>query len=79
MNEALSAFSPVENVLFGLFATCFAVSALVLLYRANDLFMTDVPTTGGELTEGVIGTPHLANPLFAISEADKDIVSLVYS
>lgn len=79
MNEALSAFSPVENVLFGLFATCFAVSALVLLYRADDLFMTDVPTTGGELTEGVIGTPHLANPLFAISEADKDIVSLVYS
>ncbi len=41
--------------------------------------MVDVPAAGGELTEGVIGTPHLANPLFAISEADKDIVSLVYA
>ncbi|MEI6345808.1 MAG: peptide ABC transporter substrate-binding protein [bacterium] len=79
MNEAVSAFSPLENVLFWLFATCFAVSSLVLLYRANDLFMVDVPAAGGELTEGVIGTPHLANPLFAISEADKDIVSLVYA
>jgi len=79
MNEAVSAFSPVEKVLFGLFAGSFALGALVLLYRANDLFMIDVPTYGGELTEGVIGTPHLANPLFAISEADKDIVSLVYA
>ncbi|MEK7645059.1 MAG: peptide ABC transporter substrate-binding protein [Patescibacteria group bacterium] len=79
MNEAVSAFSPIENVLFWLFVTCFAVSALVLLYRANDLFMVDIPAAGGELTEGIIGTPHLANPLFATSEADKDIVSLVYA
>lgn len=79
MNEAVSAFSPIEKALFWLFAGLFAASALVLLYRANDLFMIDVPAAGGELTEGVIGTPHLANPLFAISEADKDIVSLVYA
>lgn len=79
MNEAISAFSPLENVLFGLFIICLTASAFTLLYRANDFFMVDIPTTGGELTEGVIGTPHLANPLFAISEADKDIVSLVYA
>lgn len=79
MNEAISAFSPVEKALFWLFAGLFTASALVLLYRANDLFIVDVPAAGGELTEGVIGTPHLANPLFAISEADKDIVSLVYA
>ena len=79
MNEAISAFSPVEKVLFWIFAAIFAFSALTLLYKANDLFMIDVPTNGGELVEGIIGTPHLANPLFAISEADKDIDALIYA
>ncbi len=79
MNETVSAFSPLEKVLFWLCGLIFLISALVLLSKANDLFMVDVPTRGGELVEGVIGTPHLANPLFAVSEADKDIVSLVYA
>ena len=57
MNEAVSAFSPIENVLFWLFVTCFAVSALVLLYRANDLFMVDIPAAGGELTKAS-SAPH---------------------
>lgn len=39
-----------------------------------------VPTYGGEMIEGVIGQPSKINPLLAQNnEADKDLVSLLYS
>lgn len=39
-----------------------------------------VPAVGGAYTEGILGQPRTANPLFAThSSADLDIVSLLYS
>jgi len=41
--------------------------------------MVNVPTYGGKITEGIVGTPRFINPLLAISDADRDLTSLVYS
>ena len=41
--------------------------------------MVSVPMRGGSLSEGIIGTPRFVNPVLALSDADKDLVSLVYS
>ncbi|MFZ2072718.1 MAG: ABC transporter substrate-binding protein [Minisyncoccia bacterium] len=41
--------------------------------------MTGVPMQGGSLSEGIIGTPRFVNPVLALSDAERDLVSLVYS
>jgi len=41
--------------------------------------MVDKPITGGELREGVLGTPRFINPLLSVSDADRDLEMLVYS
>jgi len=41
--------------------------------------MVDIPTYGGQIVEGIIGTPRFINPLLAISDADRDLTALVYS
>jgi len=40
---------------------------------------TLVPDTGGEYVEGIVGRPVAINPVLAISDADRDICSLVFS
>lgn len=45
----------------------------------NNNYVTAVPTAGGTLVEGVVGTPRFVNPVLAITRADHDMVSLVYS
>ncbi|MEY2671770.1 MAG: hypothetical protein RL687_187, partial [Candidatus Parcubacteria bacterium] len=41
--------------------------------------MVSVPKTGGNISEGIIGIPTFVNPILAISSADKDMTTLVYS
>lgn len=50
-----------------------------MLLKVNAQFLVEVPRFGGTLTEGVVGTPRFINPVIAISDADRDITSLVYS
>ena len=39
-----------------------------------------VPVAGGTITEGLIGTPKLINPLFApLNDVDRDLSALIYS
>ncbi len=41
--------------------------------------MVNVPLQGGSITEGIVGTPRFVNPVLAFSDADNDLVSLIYS
>lgn len=60
----------------------FSIFIIAALYTAN-LFNNSqkslVPTGGGTLTEGIVGTPRFANPVLAITRADQDVAALVYS
>ena len=54
-------------------------SLLFVVLSANSLFLTSVPTPGGTIVEGIVGTPRFVNPVLAITRADHDMVALVYS
>lgn len=45
----------------------------------SDHFKVEIPGTGGELKEGVVGLPHMINPVLAVTDVDRDISALTYS
>jgi peptide/nickel transport system substrate-binding protein len=71
--------NPTEKILFYIFSTIFAITAILMLYRVHKHFLVEIPTYGGQFTEGVIGSPRFINPILSISDTDRDLVSLVYS
>ncbi|MSU45242.1 MAG: hypothetical protein EXS47_01275 [Candidatus Zambryskibacteria bacterium] len=75
----INSFSLTEKTIFFIFVTLFIGSGISLLYQVNKMFIVAVPDYGGELVEGVIGSPRFINPLLATSDIDKDLTSIVYS
>lgn len=72
-------FSASGRLLFMFFAGLLIVSSAALLYLVDQEFLVVVPTYGGSLSEGIIGAPRFINPVLAVSDADRDLSSLVYS
>jgi hypothetical protein len=56
------ALSPVSKALFLFLAGISMISTLSLVYLLNESLLLTVPTYGGSLTEGVIGSPRFINP-----------------
>ena len=79
MDLLLRTFSPAERLLLYILSIALGVSAFVLLANVNQAVSTEVPTRGGSLTEGAVGTPRFINPLLAVSQTDQDLTTLVYS
>ncbi|MFA6354876.1 MAG: ABC transporter substrate-binding protein [Candidatus Paceibacterota bacterium] len=76
---SLASFSKKEFYIFISIVLVSFVSMLFILNKLNNKFLVDVPMEGGSITEGIIGIATLVNPVIAFSDADKDLVSLVYS
>jgi len=57
----------------------FLLSGFVLLYKIDQKLSINIPTEGGVLREGVVGTPRFVNPVLSISDADRDLTNIVYS
>src|SRR3989344_511805 len=55
------------------------VSFLGILTEINKKFGVETPAFGGALREGISGNPRFMNPLLAQSDADRDMVSLLYT
>lgn len=53
--------------------------SLASVYQLERRFLVEVPSRGGSLTEGVLGSPRFVNPLLALSDADRDLSSLTYA
>ena len=79
LTHAIRAFSKKQRVVFFAFIWIFVISSFVALWNINKYFLIEVPSSGGSLTEGVIGAPRFINPVLAISDADRDLSKLVYS
>ncbi len=79
VNRVLTSFSRKEWAVFAVLLGVFAVSALLLLNKVNKSFMTTVPMRGGEITEGIVGSPRFVNPVLAFSDVDRDLLPLIYS
>lgn len=78
MERALGAFSPLERLFFIVAMAAALVTVLSILYKINDHFLVSVPSDGGTLNEGVVGTPRFVNPVLASTDADRDLSALVY-
>jgi peptide/nickel transport system substrate-binding protein len=61
---------------FTVLSACFFFAALISF---NKKFLVTVPTYGGTVSEGIIGTPRFINPVLASSEQDNDLTALVFA
>lgn len=75
----IGSFSKKQWIMFLVLAVILVISALAILANINNRFIVKTPGYGGKMTEGIIGTPRFVNPLLAISDADRDLSTLVYS
>ncbi len=79
LRSIIQNFSITEKVIFFVAVFVFIFSGLILLLQVNNSYLSTVPTHGGTIEEGIIGTPRFINPILALSESDKDLTSLVYA
>lgn len=79
MLDAVASFSKKQFISFVSIFVIAIASMFVMLEKLNMMFLVDVPVSGGTITEGIVGVPTLINPVIAVSDADKDLTSLVYS
>ncbi len=70
---------PTEKVFFVLFSTVFIIGGWFFLQNVNDRFSTELPVHGGTYTEGVVGYARFVNPVLGYTDADRDMINLIYS
>lgn len=68
-----------DRILLKLLIVLTAAASIWLLFTLNASTLISVPKKGGTLVEGIVGTPRFINPLLAVTNADKDMVALLYS
>lgn len=79
VKKIISSFSSTEKAIFYSLSFVLILSSLYLLFQTNKNYLVSVPAKGGSLVEGIIGFPRFVNPLLAVYDTDKDLVSLIYS
>jgi peptide/nickel transport system substrate-binding protein len=79
LKDAYASFSKKQLCIFISILTISLFSILLILITINNKYTVEVPTNGGTITEGIIGIPTLINPVLALSDADKDLTSIIYS
>lgn len=77
--DFVSGLSFVERVIFYVLVLLFAVSSIGLLLKLNNAFLVEIPTHGGHMSEGILGTPRFINPLLATSDPDRDLTEIIYA
>lgn len=79
VDKVLGTFGLGEKIIFYFLSLVLILSSLSMLYEVNKNYSTQVPANGGVLKEGIIGTPRFINPILALSDADRDLSSIIYS
>ncbi len=79
MEDVVSNMKATEKTIFYGLCVILVTSSLSLLYKVNNYFLVEIPSSGGELREGTIGSPRFINPVLSISDTDKDLTSIIYS
>jgi peptide/nickel transport system substrate-binding protein len=79
LSAALDTLSKKQFLIFTGSLFVAAATLVIMLANVNNMFMVEIPANGGSITEGIIGMPTLVNPVIAVSDADKDLTSIVYS
>jgi len=79
IRKALDSFSKKEWFIFITLFIVVIISILLIFQKINQHFVIETPSRGGKISEGIIGVPRFVNPILALSDADKDLTTLLYS
>jgi len=79
IKSIIKSFSQIEKFIFVITLIIFITNTILLLEKINKSYLIEVPTYGGSITEGIVGSPRFINPILATSNVDKDLTSLIYS
>lgn len=79
LRKGLEQIKGFKWIIFLVFSILMIVGIVGITAKINSQFLITVPTYGGKITEGMIGNPSLINPVLALTNTDKDIVSIVFS
>lgn len=77
--RVIRSFTPTQSAVFWILVFIFIVAVGILVWKANDELLEEVPVKGGSFKEGLIGAPRFINPLLDQSSSDKDLTTLVYA
>jgi peptide/nickel transport system substrate-binding protein len=72
-------FTPGDWLVLSVIGCILALGLYWFLGALSFTFTSEVPARGGAYAEGIVGTPRFLHPLLALSEADRDVVQLVFS
>ncbi|MBI4114771.1 MAG: hypothetical protein HY445_02935 [Candidatus Niyogibacteria bacterium] len=72
-------FSRIEQAVFLFFVILLLMGVAGLVWGINNTFSKEAPANRGTWREGVVGLPHTTNPLLALSDTDRDLISLIYA
>lgn len=79
LQNILVHLSPSERLFMYILTAVASICTLFLVISLSTAVSTLVPSRGGSLSEGAVGTPRFINPLLAVSQTDQDLTTLVYS
>lgn len=79
LKRAFYSFSRKQFLAFIAILIIAIFSVLMIVGKINSMFLVDIPISGGMIREGIVGVPTLINPVVAMSDADKDLTSIIYS
>ena len=79
LEEVLTNLRPSERLLLYILAAMLGISILILLVAVNREATVVVPSRGGSITEGMVGSVRFINPILAVSQTDNDLTELVFS
>lgn len=79
IQKLYQSLSPERVIVFWLLLaiSCGLLFSALLVF--NNRFLITIPSYGGSIHEGIVGTPRFINPVLATSEQDADLTSLVYA
>lgn len=79
LSSYIRSLPPSDKFIVGALSVLVLASSVVSLFTFIRTQLIEVPTYGGTLTEGVIGTPRFINPLLALTDADRDVTALTFA
>ena len=78
LKKIFQALSKRERLIFAVFFLIFLVSLVSLAIDFISRHSVSLPIQGGEFNEGIIGQPIFVNPVLTASDADRDLVELLF-
>ena len=79
ISDIIKSFSQIEKIIFYTILITLITSLTLILNNINESYLVEIPSHGGSLIEGIVGSPRFINPILAASNTDKDLSSLIYS